>query len=99
MKNSLTKEHFLDILEKVERQVLHGKGKERHGGDETPLEEQTWVTISHHLGNDSFLLGQALKKVIEMSKFDDYDRFEREALGAIAYLVFSVMYREGNKKK
>jgi len=88
----LTKEHFLDILNDVTGQVFSGKGTERHGHGDT-FAEQPWVAISRNVG-DGFVLGQALKKVMELRSFDNVPQYKREAIGAIVYLVMAIMWKE-----
>ena len=84
-----TREHFEQVLEQVKDQVFAGKGKERHGLEEN-LQDQPWVLISQHAGS-GFLLGQTLKKLLEIRALDNWPQKEREALGAIVYLIFWIM--------
>lgn len=102
MKN-LTREHFEEILYCVLDQVFEGKGKERHGFD-SALKDQPWKLITDNVGT-GFVLGQAMKKLMELKSFtpksnSNEDRqkalaaWKREALGAIVYTVFAIMYRE-----
>lgn len=88
----LTKEHFIDILTRVSNIVFEGKGKERHGKD-LEFEHQPWKFIADHIGS-TFLDGQAVKKIIELKSMTTYAAYEREILGAISYLVMSLMYKE-----
>lgn len=91
MKNA---ELLKDVLDAALQQVVSGKGMERHGGED--LLNQPWRWISDAAG-EGFLLGQALKKTQEAARMPS-DRFEREILGAIAYLAFAVLKRrlDGN---
>ena len=86
MKNA----HLLqEVLDAALQQVVSGKGMERHGGED--LLTQPWRWISDAAG-EGFLMGQALKKTQEATRMPA-DRFEREVLGAIAYLAFAVLKR------
>lgn len=80
------------------RQVAEGKGAERHGGSSDDFLTQPWRWITENYG-EGFLLGQVAKKTHEATKAQDWDheRWEREVLGAIAYLGFAVVYRRLNK--
>lgn len=86
MKNS---ELLAQVFNAALQQVVSGKGMERHGGED--LLNQPWRWISDAAG-EGFLLGQAMKKTQEAAKMPA-DRFEREILGAIAYLGFAVLKR------
>jgi hypothetical protein len=101
--NHLTKEHFEQILKEVSNQVFDGKGEERHGHGK-PIEEQPWKLISDNVGT-GFVLGQAMKKLMELKVFtpktdtpEDIAKalaaWKREAVGAIVYTVFAIMYKE-----
>jgi len=95
VKNS---ELLKEVLDAALQQVVTGKGMERHGGED--LLNQPWRWISDAAG-EGFLLGQALKKTQEAARMPS-DRFERELLGAIAYLGFAILKRRldqpGNSK-
>lgn len=89
-------DEFKDVLLSAYEQVFDGKGNERHGNG-NPLYSQPWFSISNAVGN-GFLTGQSIKKTMEaaqMAGTDGYSaqRFERELLGAIAYLAFAIMHR------
>lgn len=80
------------ILDEAFEQVVSGKGAERHGGDD--LLNQPWRWIADAFG-EGFLVGQAVKKAHEAHKASGWaqDRWEREMLGAIAYLSLAVLRR------
>lgn len=84
-------EQFKAVLDGVEHQVFSGKGHERHGNG-TPLDQQPWYYISKNVG-DGFCLGQAMKKIMELRNIPEHSKWEREIFGAMAYLVFAVLYR------
>lgn len=99
----LNEEHLLNVLKQVADQVANGKGQERHGHG-LNLEQQPWKTITDNVG-EGFLVGQALKKLMELRTFTPkndtseecqkaYRAWEREALGAIAYTAMAIMYRQ-----
>lgn len=99
----LNEEHFRQILEQVIDQVFKGKGQERHGHG-LNLEQQPWKTITDNVGT-GFVLGQALKKLMELRTFEPKDNspeelqkalfaWKREALGAVVYTIFAIMYKE-----
>ena len=91
----LTEEHFKAVLDDVLHQVFDGKGKERHGHDKA-LEEQPWKHITDNVGI-GFVVGQSIKKLMELKTFSGQDKFpawKREALGAIVYIVMAIMYKE-----
>lgn len=89
------------VLLDVMQQVMYGKG-ERHGGASVPFLEQQWVAAAkiHGIG---FLTGQSQKKLVEamMSKnmITDPAAFERELLGAIAYLGMAVIHFRASKQE
>ena len=90
MKNAeLLEEVFADVM----RQVTSGKGAERHGKGDDFL-AQPWKRIADDFG-EGFLLGQAAKKMREATHATGWDRFrwEREMLGALAYLGFAIVNR------
>lgn len=84
-------EQFKEVLDGVEHQVFSGKGHERHGNG-TPLDQQPWYYISKNVG-DGFCLGQAMKKIMELRNIPERAKWEREIFGAMAYLVFAVLYK------
>jgi len=94
----LDEEHFKLILDLAANQLFNGKGVERHGGG-LPLDQQPWKVISDNVGT-GFVLGQAMKKLMELKIYvDDNDpkqfaAFQREALGAIVYTAMAIMYKE-----
>ena len=103
----LDEKHFKTVLEEVCDQVFNGKGEERHGHG-LPLECQPWKTITDNVGS-GFVLGQAMKKLMELKTFtpkddtkEERDRairaWKREALGAIVYTVMAIMYKEYEKE-
>ncbi len=92
-----TREHFEEVLKRVLAQVFDGKGIQRHGkdalGSMIPFEKQAWTVISDNVGT-GFLSGQALKKMMELNAFDNRAAWEREAIGAIIYIVMAIMREE-----
>ena len=81
------------ILDAVLYQVTKGKG-ERHGGDVIPFWNQTWAIVAHDHGL-GFLTGQAQKKLMEAVQQPmnaNTEAFERELIGAIAYLGMALLY-------
>lgn len=100
----LDEAHFKLVLDLVSNQVFNGKGIERHGHG-LLLKEQPWKIISDNVG-PGFVIGQAIKKMMELKTFSDpahlspeerrksFEAFKREALGAIVYTVMAIMYRE-----
>ena len=97
----LTKEHFNEILDRVYDQVFGetGKGNVRHGGKNKPLSEQTWSYISKQIDSPDFCIGQAIKKLSELKGKPDYESWEVEILGALAYTIFAAMYEEYRQHK
>lgn len=93
----LSKEHFQKILRDVTDQVFEGKGKERHGHG-NDFEDQPWKHIVDNVG-PNFLLGQGLKKALELRSFDNIGQKKKEAIGAIAYLIMYIMYCEYQEPK
>ena len=93
----LDETHFRLVLEQVANQVFEGKGRERHGNG-TPFESQPWKHIVDNVG-DGFTTGQALKKIFELKSLKGFPAYEREILGAIVYLVMSLMYKQYQEKK
>lgn len=89
MKNS---ELLKEVLDAALQQVVTGKGMERHGGED--LLNQPWRWIADAFG-EGFLVGQAVKKAHEAHNAHTWaqDRWEREMLGAIAYLSLAVLKR------
>lgn len=85
-------EKLAAVLEAAYDQAANGKGKERHAND-LPFHNQRMQTISGLLGSDSGMAFQAVKKLTEGMQFDDYERFERELLGAINYIAGIIIYR------
>lgn len=92
----LDETHFKVVLDRVSDQVFNGKGKERHGHG-IPFQDQPWKHIVDNVG-DGFTTGQALKKIFELKSLKTYAAYEREILGAITYLVMSLMYKEYQEK-
>lgn len=81
------------VFAAVMQQVTSGKGAERHGRGADFL-EQPWKKIADDFG-EGFLLGQAAKKMQEATHATDWnhDRWEREMLGALAYIGFAIVNR------
>jgi hypothetical protein len=91
----LTQEHFLDVLDQAINQVFSGKGEERHGHGKE-LESQPWKHITDNVGT-GFVIGQALKKLMELKAFtnpEQYKSWKREAIGAIVYITMGIMYND-----
>jgi hypothetical protein len=81
---------MLDVIE----QVTAGKGS-RHGGDTTPFLDQPWRHYARLHGR-GFLTGQAAKKLEEAAgRGLTGEAFEREVLGAIAYIGMAILYERG----
>lgn len=82
------------IYADVVQQVMYGKGQ-RHGGAVVPFLEQSWLAVAniHGIG---FLTGQAQKKMNEAIDSNhlltNYAAWEREMLGAMAYMGMAVIY-------
>lgn len=83
----------IELLESVFRdavaQVEKGKGAQRHGqtGD---IVTQPAFWISEHFGL-GFLLGQTVKKMHEAQERNlGFDEWEKEMLGALAYLGLAI---------
>ena len=85
----LVEQLFREVLDDVARQVLEGKGKERHGPHGS-LIHQPWHAISRHLQSDAFLRGQAMKKLMEAPHAPDY---EAELIGAACYCALAILWR------
>jgi hypothetical protein len=81
------------VFAAVMQQVTAGKGAERHGKGEDFL-AQPWKKIADDFG-EGFLLGQAAKKMREATHASgwEHERWEREMLGALAYIGFAVVNR------
>lgn len=78
------------IFAEVIAQVTSGKGT-RHGGDTTPFLEQPWAHYARLHGR-GFLTGQAAKKLEEAaSRGLVGEAFDREVLGAIAYIGMAIL--------
>lgn len=86
---------FADVM----RQVTSGKGAERHGKGDDFL-AQPWKKIADDFG-EGFLLGQAAKKMREATHASgwEHDRWEREMLGALAYIGFAIVNRRLEVKR
>lgn len=80
-----------DILDDVMDQAALGKGKDRHANPGEPWDEQAWTKITQLLGEAGagFLLGQAIKKIVESLRLDT-NRAETELLGAAHYLMMRI---------
>lgn len=81
------------VFAAVMQQVTAGKGAERHGKGNDFL-AQPWKKIADDFG-EGFLLGQAAKKMREATHASgwEHERWEKEMLGALAYLGFAVVHR------
>lgn len=90
MKNS---DLLAGVFAAVMQQVTAGKGAERHGKGEDFL-AQPWKKIADDFG-EGFLLGQAAKKMREATHASgwEHERWEREMLGALAYIGFAIVNR------
>lgn len=86
------------VLDGAFHQAAYGKGAERHANN-LSFTKQPMQTISTLLDSDIGMLFQAIKKIQEGSRFDDYARYERELLGAIVYIAGAILYRakQGDK--
>lgn len=97
----LSREHFELVLQDVIAQVFTGKGEERHGHGKN-FEEQPWKHITDNVGI-GFVIGQAIKKLMELRTFQtepsiSSTAWKREALGAIVYIVMGIMYNEPDRQ-
>lgn len=93
--DNITMKHPLELVFRdVVKQVVDGKGQ-RHGGGAVPFYEQQWVHHAETHGN-GFLTGQAAKKLTEAVRSGhikyNAEAFEREVLGAIAYLGMAILH-------
>jgi len=75
------------VLQMAYVQASTGKGHERHG-DDRPFEKQISFVIEKHVA--SYLLGQAVKKIIESQRLDKQAAI-RELLGAINYIAMRII--------
>lgn len=86
-------EPLAKVLDEALAQAQSGKGKDRHASGQ-PFVEQPIVRICEMLGSPDFALGQAIKKLQESKRLATaHARAER--LGAINYIVASLLYEEG----
>lgn len=85
-------EKLADVLQAAYDQAAIGKGAERHANG-LPFHEQPMQSISHLVGSGDGLAFQAIKKLTEGMRFEEFDRFEKEALGAINYIAGLVIYK------
>lgn len=103
----MNKEKFLKVLQDAADQVFAGKGEERHGHG-LNLENQPWKVITDNVGT-GFVLGQAMKKLMELRTFSPkentqaakelaYKAWRREALGAIVYVAMGILYNDEQNK-
>ena len=91
----LSREHFEEVLDRVQARVFSGKGNERHGhGDR--FEDQPWVVITKKNG-EGFPLGQMSKKSLEISSLTSTDRRIKEAMDVIVYAAMFIMMEEYNE--
>lgn len=86
-------ESLAQVLQAAYDQAAKGKGAERHATG-LPFDQQPMQTGSDLLGTDVGLAFQAIKKIREGSSFTEYDRFERELLGAINYIAGMIIWRK-----
>lgn len=91
---TINEEHFNEVLKEVFDQVFakEGKGYKRHGLG-TPLKWQPAFLIARSIGSQ-FLTGQSVKKLMELKVFEDYGAWKREAVGAVVYIVFAIMWQD-----
>lgn len=105
---SINEKNFRLILEQACDQVFSGKGQERHGHG-LDLVNQPWKVITDNVGT-GFVLGQALKKLMELRTFSPKENtaaakqqaffsWKREALGAIVYITMAILYKENELEK
>ncbi len=76
-------------------QIQKGKGLERHG-EECCFKNQATYKIIEAYG-EGFPLGQAVKKLLELMRFEGTGRKKHELIGAINYAIFALLYLEGKK--
>lgn len=96
----LSIEHFKGVLDLVMDQVQLGKGRQRHGMD-SKFSEQPWKYITDGVGT-GFPIGQSIKKLIELKNFHEQEnptpeqmyKWREEALGAIVYVVMTILWYE-----
>lgn len=86
-------ETLASVLQAAYDQAAMGKGAERHATG-LPFDQQPMQTGSDLLGTDAGLAFQAIKKIREGRAFEEYDRFERELLGAIVYIAGMIIWRQ-----
>lgn len=84
-------EQLADVLQDAYDQAAKGKGAERHA-DGLPFHEQPMQTGSDLLGTDAGLAFQAIKKIREGRNMPEFDRLERELLGAINYIAGMIIW-------
>lgn len=85
-------ERLADVLQDAYDQAAVGKGAERHANG-LPFHEQPMQSISQLVGSGDGLAFQAIKKLTEGMRFAEFDRFEKEALGAINYIAGLIIYK------
>lgn len=98
-------EHFKSILGQVLDEITIGKGAQRHGHN-IKFSEQPWKYITDGVGT-GFTIGQAIKKLIELKAYHEKEfpntielvQWKREALGAIVYIIMTIMWYENKFKK
>jgi hypothetical protein len=89
----LTDEHFRSVLEQICRYVFQEKGVRHHGEATTGFEGQDWVAIARSAGN-GFLVGQALKKLMQLKRSENPRDWEKEAIGAASYVIMAIMWEQ-----
>lgn len=82
------------VLDAAFQQASAGKGAERHGNaGDIPFTEHPMQVISQLLDSDDGLAYQAIKKIREARGFPEFERQERELLGAINYIAGMIIFR------
>jgi len=91
MSDYLTEDHLSKVAQNAVDQCLIGKGKERHGHN-TSLQYQPIWQIAQNVGT-GFPIGQAIKKLMEL-KIHEGKAWRKEAVGAIVYTMFAIMWHD-----
>lgn len=81
------------VLLRAYDQSASGKGKERHGGDNTPFTEQPMQTLNRALGSSKGMTYQVMKKAAESERLPPQQKVH-ELLGAINYAAGAVVFEE-----
>ena len=106
----LSRKHFGSVLEMVVHQVFEGKGKERHGHKsdfsnqpwkhitdnvgEGFVVGQAIKKLMELRTFDTTTPPQTTEVIGHCSSYNETEKWIREALGAIVYIVMGVMYKE-----